>query len=186
MQWVIGIDEAGRGPLAGPMSIGAVALPLNENDWKFWQGLKDSKKLSEKKREEWFAHIHAKQIKYAVTLVSAAVIDEVGLTRAAQQGTHDSISRLGIGSKNTHVLLDWGLSVSVEWKQTQYVKGDENIPVIALASIVAKVTRDHHMLGLAKDFPAYGFEKHKGYGTRDHYEALKEHGLCTEHRRSFL
>jgi len=186
MRWVIGIDEAGRGPLAGPIAVGAVAIPVQKNEWKFWEGLKDSKRLNEKQREYWFEKLWTSDVHSSVSLVGAAVIDRVGITRAAQTATMRSIMRLALTPEQATVQLDRGLSVPSIWQQEQLVKGDERIPVIALASIVAKVTRDRHMIRLAKQFPAYGFERHKGYGTHAHYLALDRHGPCTLHRQTFL
>ena len=186
MRWVIGIDEAGRGPLAGPISIGAVAMPLEQNDWKFWKVLKDSKQLREREREEWFARMREENIIHAVSLISASVIDETGLTRAATRGCTEVLKQLELEPAEVHILLDWGLFIPRTWKQDRFVKGDERIPAIALASIVAKVTRDRHMVKAHERFPEYGFAQHKGYGTALHYKALAKHGPCTIHRRSFL
>jgi ribonuclease HII len=186
MLWVIGIDEAGRGPLAGPISVGAVAIPIEKNNWKFWQGLKDSKQLSAQQRSLWFQKIKEADILHAVAMVGARIIDKKGIVYAAQIAVTRSIHRLHISSKEAAVLLDWGLSAPDIWEQERFKKGDERIPAIALASIVAKVTRDHHMTRLAKKFPEYHFERHKGYGTRAHYDALARHGSCNIHRRTFL
>lgn len=186
MQWVIGIDEAGRGPLAGPVAVGAAAIPVEHNEWEFWKGLKDSKKLSEKKRGEWYGRIQEEGIVHAVCMVGADVIDREGIVYAVKSGAKEAILQIGIAPEEACVLLDKNIQVGEEWQQEEFVKGDERIPVIALASIVAKVTRDRHMTAIAKEYPEYGFETHKGYGTKAHYAAIKEQGLCCEHRRTFL
>ena len=186
MRWVIGIDEAGRGPLAGPIAVGAVAIPLEQNRWSFWSGLKDSKQLSEEQREAWFARMRDENMLRAVSLINSAVIDAIGLTRAATRGCTQVLKQLDIEPVEGYIMADWGLSIPWTWRQERLVKGDERIPAIALASIVAKVTRDHHMLKAAKRFPEYGFAQHKGYGTELHYKALKKHGPCPIHRQSFL
>lgn len=186
MEWVIGIDEVGRGPLAGPIAVGAVALPVAQNDWKFWEGLRDSKQLSEKQREAWYLKLKEAGTRYSVSMVGAEVIDESGLTQAAALAARRSIGRLDLKSIEANVLLDWGLSAPPEWQQEKFVKGDERFPVIALASIAAKVTRDRYMCLMAEKFPGYGFEKHKGYGTSAHYSVIALNGVCSLHRRTFL
>ncbi len=186
MHWVIGIDEVGRGPLAGPIAVGAVAILLSENEWSCWEGLKDSKKLSEKRREAWYALMDERKINRAVSMVSAATIDKVGIAHAAKSAAAHAIARLNLTPNIARVLLDHGLKVPAEWEQEQFVKGDERFPAIALASIFAKVTRDRYMVSLAEKFPAYGFDQHKGYGTAHHYAALKKHGPTPLHRRTFL
>lgn len=185
MSWIIGIDEAGRGPLAGPIAVGVVAMPVEKNEWRHWIGLKDSKQLSEKQREIWHAKIKISDVLHSVAIVGARVIDRVGITHAASVATLRAIARLGLKPNEAVVFLDWGLMIPDIWQQKQFVKGDENIPAIALASIVAKVTRDRYMCQVAKKFPRYGFEQHKGYGTRAHYDAITLHGTCPLHRLSF-
>ncbi|MBP9669022.1 MAG: ribonuclease HII [Candidatus Pacebacteria bacterium] len=184
--WVIGIDEVGRGPLAGPIAVGAVALPIAQNEWVYWEGLKDSKKLSEKHREEWYARIKRDALRCAVAQVSAAIIDEKGITYAARLATQRAIQRLAIEAHEARVMLDKNLKAPVEWDQEEFVKGDERFPVIALASIAAKVTRDRYMCRLHAQDTRYGFDQHKGYGTKMHYAALREFGPTEIHRKSFL
>lgn len=190
MRWVIGVDEAGRGPLAGPIAVGAVAIRMERNEWKYWNGLKDSKQLSEKAREEWLVRIKRtpdREIRYACSMASARIIDREGIVRAAKQATARAIKRLGLSPKDTAVLLDRGLSAPDAWEQEQYTKGDERIPVIALASVVAKVTRDRVMVRLGKKHPEYGFEVHKGYGTAAHQKAIRTHGpILGVHRTLFI
>ncbi len=186
MQWIIGVDEAGRGPLAGPVSVGAVALPVHLNEWNVWNGLKDSKQLSEKKRDEWFLRIATEGVRHSVALVSAPVIDRAGIVSAVKSAAVQAVDMLHLSPQEAKVLLDKNICLPDVWEQEEFIKGDERIPAIALASIVAKVTRDRYMRALAETFPQYGFERHKGYGTKAHYAALKKYGLSSAHRRTFL
>lgn len=188
MKWVIGIDEVGRGPLAGPVAVGTALLPVELNDWKHWEGLKDSKKLTEKKREEWFAKIEAdERIKWSVSASGARIINLRGIVVATREAALRAIDALKSSPQEAHVVLDRGLTVPKEWQQEQFTKGDENIPAIAIASIMAKVTRDRYMVGLAERYPLYGFEKHKGYGTKLHQDAILAHGAITDiHRTLFI
>lgn len=191
---LVGIDEAGRGPLAGPVAVGVCVC-----DTKMYASYKrtkklptrDSKKLTEKKREEWFTFIQEckknKSIDYTVSLISASFIDTHGISMAIKTGISRSLKKLGLKPDEVLVLLDGGLKADREYvHQKTIIKGDEKEPIISLASIVAKVTRDRYMKKIAKKFPEYGLETHKGYGTRSHYEALKKKGLSQIHRRSFL
>ena len=186
MKYLVGVDEVGRGPLAGPVAVGALVLKTKTS----FGEIRDSKQLSEKQREEIFARIVAERqrgaLDFSVAFVSHKMIDKQGLTWALRTATARSLKRLAIptGSK---IFLDGGLRAPAHFKNQQtIIKGDEKIPVIALASIVAKVTRDRLVIRLAKKYPQYGFEKHKGYGTKTHYKAIKKYGLCPIHRRSFL
>jgi ribonuclease HII len=188
MQWVIGIDEVGRGPLAGPVAVGAALLPVELNDWKHWEGLKDSKKLTEKKREEWYARIAAdSRIKWGVSSSGARIINLRGIVIATREAAIRALESLESSPADAHVVLDRGLSVPEVWKQEQFTKGDENIPAIAIASIMAKVTRDKYMVGLADKHPGYGFESHKGYGTKVHQDAIRSKGPIKDiHRTLFI
>lgn len=203
-KYIIGIDEVGRGPIAGPVAIGAVKLKAESVKLKVeWaRGFRDSKKLTPKAREAWFVKIKKAQsegwLEYAVAFVSPSVIDKKGIVPAintalaralgvveSQGRTLAKIPRNR--SWNTKVLLDGGLRAPAQYKnQETIIKGDEKELAIALASIVAKVTRDKRMVALAKKHPHHGFKKHKGYGTRAHYAAIKKHGVTPHHRRSFL
>lgn len=185
-KWVLGIDEAGRGPIAGPVAVGVVCLAVHENEWPHWKDLRDSKKLSEKKRLMWRALLDERAVHYAVELVEAAVIEEVGIVHAARRATVRAVQQLTVSPGEVAVLLDKNLSLPDEWQQEEFVKGDERIPAIALASIVAKTERDAYMCALDTQYPVYGFGKHKGYGTKAHYEALRAHGLTDEHRASWI
>ncbi len=184
--WVIGIDEVGRGPIAGPIAVGAVALPFSQNEWRYWEGLRDSKKLSERQREVWYSRIQKESLRHAVAQVSAAVIDEKGITYAARLAVKRAIERLELSPQEAQVILDKNLQAPVAWEQEEFVKGDERFPAIALASIAAKVTRDRYMCRMHARHPQYGFNQHKGYGTKLHYEALRTYGSAEIHRKSFL
>lgn len=188
MNWVIGIDEVGRGPLAGPIGVSAVALPAHLNEWTHWEGLKDSKKLSEKRREAWFTQLRKREdLKIGIGMVGADYINTYGIVGAATEAVANAIAQVGLLSSDAHILLDRGLRAPEEWQQEQFTKGDEKIPVIALASIMAKVTRDRYMVELAATYPLYGFEKHKGYGTKVHQEAIRMHGPIQDvHRTLFI
>jgi ribonuclease HII len=198
-QFLIGIDEAGRGPLAGPISVGAFSFK-DKSILKKFKGVKDSKQLSEKQREEWFSIIKRGKkdghIMYAVSFSSAAVIDTKGLTHSTNAAMNRCLKRLektgfapkdNLGSYPCKILLDGSLYAPSRYKnQKTIIDGDAKEPIIALASICAKVLRDRKMKRLAKKFPHYGFEIHKGYGTKAHYRAIKKYGISPIHRRSFL
>ncbi len=191
--FLIGIDEAGRGPLAGPISVGVFSVRSKDILKKF-RGVKDSKQLSELQREEWFRTIkqHKKDgsILYAVSFSSSEVIDTKGLTRATRSAMNRCLKRLEkhhFAVKKSRILLDGSLYAPARYpNQMTIIDGDAKEPIIALASICAKVLRDRKMKRLAKEFPQYGFEIHKGYGTKAHYKAIKKHGMSPIHRRSFL
>jgi len=186
---IIGIDEAGRGPLAGPVAVGAVMFSKNE---KFnFTGLADSKKLTPLHREVWFKKIkvwHKEgKLQFAVALVSNTVIDKKGIVPAINLGIERCLKKLNVNPKHTHVFLDGGLKAPAYFtNQETIIKGDEKIPAISLASITAKVTRDKRMVTVSKIYPHYGFETHKGYGTKIHADAISKHGISKIHRKSFL
>ncbi len=190
---LIGIDEAGRGPLAGPVAVGVFAVRAPSTLRKF-AGVKDSKQLSEKQREEWFRLIRVSaksgEVAYTVSFARSETIDGKGLTYAVYSALNRALLRLerrGIQCVSGRILLDGSLYASARYgDQTTIIDGDAKEPIIALASICAKVLRDRRMKKLAREFPHYGFEIHKGYGTKAHYKAIKKHGLIPEHRRSFL
>ncbi len=189
-RYLIGIDEVGRGPIAGPVAVGAFVF-LNERAPKLFHGVKESKQLSEKQREEWFAKIldaqKAGQVDFRVTFKSEKIIDRLGLTSAIKSALETSLNGLSLEPSACRVLLDGGLKAPAKYAdQCTIIKGDEKEKVIALASICAKVLRDRKMNALAKKHPQYGFEKHKGYGTRAHYLAVNKFGMLPIHRRSFL
>lgn len=196
-KYLIGIDEVGRGPLAGPVAIGVVKLKVESLKSKVvWgRGFKDSKKLTPKAREEWFVKINEAReegwLEYAVAFVVPHVIDEKGITYSINTALKRALKTTLGGSTakcgEVRVLLDGGLRAPARYTdQKTIIKGDEKEIVIALASIVAKVMRDRRMVALAKKLPQYGFERHKGYGTREHLMAIKKYGVTPHHRKSFL
>lgn len=177
---VCGLDEAGRGPLAGPVAAGAVILP-RDCEILF---LNDSKKLSEKRREELFEEIKEKAVAYGVGVVGADRIDEINILQATYEAMRLAISSLGA---EPEVLLNDAVTIpGIKLPQVPIIKGDGKSVSIAAASIMAKVTRDHMMEEYDKLFPEYEFAKHKGYGTAVHIAALRELGPCPIHRRSFI
>lgn len=180
---ILGVDEAGRGPLAGPLAVGIVRVPVGLDVLGAFPGLNDSKKLSEKKRETLFARIEAHEdVLFEVEWVTAAQIDEQGLTAPIQEAIARGVRSLGSGK----VFLDGLLHAPKEYEQETVTGGDGIVPAIMLASIVAKVSRDRLMQQLDRQYPVYGFAQHKGYGTKAHYMAIQQHGLSKEHRRLFL
>lgn len=195
-KWLIGIDEAGRGPLAGPVAVGVICLKNVKHRMfnileLFPDGkIRDSKKLSAKKREKIFNQIQEfkkdNKLDFAVTLVSNKIIDQQGIGAAIRHGISENLKKINLAPKICRVLLDGGLKAPAEYPtQETIIRGDESEPVIALASIVAKVIRDRWLVNLAKKYPNYGLERHKGYGTRAHFAALTQHGLSPIHRRTF-
>jgi len=187
---MLGVDEAGRGPLAGPVSVGVVAVPEGFDVLKEFPEVKDSKKLSEKKREKIFIALEKRvksgDVRFTIEFESAKVIDEEGIATAVRRALWRGVNTLAPDSALVRVLLDGSLKAPPEYSQETIINGDELVPIISLASIAAKVTRDRLMLSLAKKYTEYGFEKHKGYGTAFHYEMLKKHGLCDIHRHSYI
>ncbi len=188
--YLIGIDEVGRGPIAGPVAVGAFVF-LTKTSSKLFGGVKESKQLTEVKREEWFKKILEVQkkghIDFAVTFQSEKIIDTKGLSFAIKNALRMSINKLEIKCEECEVRLDGGLKAPLEYKnQKTIIKGDAKEKVIALASICAKVLRDRKMKEWAKKYPGYGFEIHKGYGTEKHYKAIQKHGLLPLHRKSFF
>ncbi len=189
MKYIVGVDEAGRGPLAGPVSVGIVAVPVGFDVAAEFPGVKDSKKLSEKKREAIFAQLEERKklgdVKFSVCFESAQVIDAKGIAYAVKKAAWRGIRALA-PEDIEKVFLDGSLKAPPEYIQETVIDGDNLIPIISLASVAAKVLRDRKMYEYEKEFPGYGFAKHKGYGTKEHYAAIREHGLSAIHRRSFL
>ena len=178
--FICGIDEAGRGPLAGPVAAGAAILP---KDCQILY-LNDSKKLSESRREELFLEIKEKAIAWSVGIVGPERIDEINILQATYEAMRQAISKL---DPVPQVLLNDAVTIpGVAIPQVPIIKGDAKSVSIAAASILAKVTRDHMMEEYDKDYPEYGFAKHKGYGTPAHITALKEFGPTPIHRRTFI
>lgn len=177
---ICGIDEAGRGPLAGPVAAGAVILP---KDCTILY-LNDSKKLSEKRREELFVQIKEQAVAWSVGIVGPERIDEINILQATYEAMRQAIAGLGV---EPDLLLNDAVEIpGVEIMQVPIIKGDAKSVSIAAASILAKVTRDHMMEEYDKLFPEYSFAKHKGYGTAAHIAAIRELGPCPIHRRSFI
>jgi len=179
LRYVAGVDEAGRGPLAGPVVAAAVVFP----DYIEIRGIDDSKKLSERKREELFEVIGRTAVSIGVGIVDHVVIDEVNILNATFRAMHSALSQLRCSPE--HILVDGPLFAGANIPYTALVNGDSVSVSIAAASIVAKVTRDRLMRQYDMDFPQYGFARHKGYGTREHIEAIRKFGLCEIHRKSF-
>ena len=177
---VAGIDEAGRGPLAGPVVAAAVILPKDI----FLPFLNDSKKVTEKRRDVLFDQIKQEAIAYGIGIASNALIDEINILQATYEAMREAVSKL---NKTPDILLVDAVHIpGISIKQVGIVKGDAKSVNIAAASILAKVTRDRLMLEYDKIYPEYGFASNKGYGTAKHIEALKAYGACDIHRRSFI
>ena len=177
---ICGVDEAGRGPLAGPVCAAAVILPKG----LVIPGLNDSKKLTEKKREELFNIIIEQAISYGIAFASVEEIEEHNILAASFIAMNRAISQLY--PQPQLALIDGNRTKGIDVESRSVVKGDSKCADIAAASVLAKVTRDRYMLEMAEKYPQYHFEKHKGYGTKLHYEALREYGPCEIHRKSFL
>lgn len=184
----VGIDEAGRGPLAGPFSVGLVLIKNDRRLDLF--GLRDSKKLSESNREKWFLKIKEWESKGLITtahvFVSAKIIDKKGLAYVSRYAVKKLLDKASINPKDARVFLDAGLHAPKEFVQESIVKGDEKIAAISLASIIAKVKRDHFMVRVSKRYPSYQFDVHKGYGTKKHIALIRTEGVTDLHRRVFL
>ena len=180
IQVICGVDEAGRGPLAGPVCAAAVILP---KDLQI-PGLTDSKKLTDKKRRELFPLIQEQAIAYGIGFATEQEIDEINILQATFLAMQRALDQLNI--KPDLALIDGNREKDFGLPVKTVVKGDSLSANIAAASILAKVTRDNLMVEMAANYPQYGFEIHKGYGTKAHYAALREHGACPIHRMSFL
>jgi ribonuclease HII len=192
-RFIIGVDEAGRGPLAGPVAVGVVMIRQGMPIRRYFKGINDSKKLSPELREALYEQLRVFQnngiVRYTVVFSSASVIDRFGISAAVQRAVYKGVrtlsSLLESDASTIEILLDGLLHAPPQFQQQTIIKGDELVPVISLASIAAKVERDRLMRRLAKKYPKYGFEHHKGYGTREHYAAIQKHGLCDIHRKSW-
>lgn len=179
-KYVCGVDEAGRGPLAGPVYAAAVILPP---DCEI-EGVNDSKKISEKKREALFDIICEKAVAYSIATASEKEIDEINILQATYLAMKRAVE--GLDVKADYALIDGNRLPCLDIPAECIVKGDSKSRSIACASILAKVSRDRYMLKMAAKYPQYQFEKHKGYGTKLHYEMLDEYGASEIHRQSFL
>ncbi len=179
-QLICGVDEAGRGPLAGPVCAAAVILPPNLEI----AGLDDSKKLSDKRRRELFPVIQQQAIACGIAMADHAEIDEINILQATFLAMERAISKLSV--RPDYVLIDGNRCKDFGIPAEAVVRGDSRSASIAAASILAKVTRDDYMLKMEDTYPGYGFGIHKGYGTKAHYAALQEKGMCPIHRQTFL
>lgn len=177
---ICGVDEAGRGPLAGPVYAAAVILEKGQTI----EGVNDSKKLSEKKRELLFDKIINECKDYSIGTASEKEIDELNILQATFLAMKRAVD--GLSVKPDCALVDGNQIPNLDCDVTTVVKGDAKSASIAAASILAKVSRDRYMLEMAEKYPQYGFEKHKGYGTKLHYEMIEKYGICDIHRKSFL
>ena len=177
---IAGVDEAGRGPLAGPVYAAAVILPPNT----VIKGINDSKKLSEKRREELFEEITEKAIAYNICSIDERRIDEINILNATYEAMNGAVNGLSVAPD--FVLIDGNRIGGMTIPHETVVKGDSKSISIAAASILAKVSRDRFICDMAEKYPQYGFEQHKGYGTKAHNEAILKYGPCPIHRKTFL
>ena len=192
--YIIGIDEVGRGPIAGPLVVCACAIKSGVDILSLFpkEQLRDSKKLSEKARlsimEQIPPYVETSEICFGIGELSAEQIDEMGLSIAIKEATSRALANVHAQGvpKNTFIFLDGSLKADASYEQETIIRGDEKVVEIALASIIAKVYRDTLMKKVADAYPAYGFEKHVGYGTKAHYDAIAKHGITPLHRKSFL
>lgn len=175
---IAGTDEVGRGPMAGPVVVASVVL----DDNNFIEGLNDSKKLTPKKRKELSNIIKEKALDYSITFIPVEEVDRINVLEASRKGMMECIRKLKV--KVDYVLSD-AVKLDFEFPCLNIIKGDSKSASIAAASIIAKVARDEYMDELDKDFPMYGFKKHKGYVTKYHLDAIDKYGICVHHRKSF-
>ena len=181
LTYIAGIDEAGRGPLAGPVTVGAVIMRPDS----FIEGINDSKKISESKREKLYEQITNEAISWSVGIVDQKEIDELNILNATKKALTQAIE--GLETKPDRILVDALEHIDTKGvPYTSIIKGDAKVYSISCASIIAKVTRDRIMREYDEVYPQYGFAKHKGYGTAAHIEAIKKYGPCPLHRKSFI
>lgn len=180
LNFIAGVDEAGRGPLAGPVYAAAVILPDNAE----LSGIDDSKKLSPKKREELFSKITNTAVSYSIFSVDEKEIDEINILNATHKAMNGAVN--GLTQKPDYVIIDGNSIKGMEIAHETIVKGDAKSISIAAASILAKVARDRYIEKMGEVYPEYGFEKHKGYGTKAHTDAILKYGPCPIHRKTFL
>jgi ribonuclease HII len=191
MKWIVGIDEVGRGPVAGPVAVCTCAISITQYKKLKWLGLNDSKKMSVKSRNEWYKKaLELKQngsIKYSVIYKSNVVIDQRGISFAIRSCISEALKNLNLKPKNCRILLDGSLKAPKEYKnQRTIIKGDQKEKIISLASVIAKVSRDTKMELLHKKYPKYNWVANKGYGTKEHYRAIRKYGQTLLHRKTFL
>ena len=180
-KYIAGVDEVGRGPLAGPVVVASVIMPLNDED--IIQGVNDSKKVSEKNRELFFEKIKEEAIAYRIEWADEKIIDEINILQATKRCMTNAVNNLEVAPDI--VLID-AVNTDCKYPVEAIIKGDAKSYTIACASILAKVTRDRYMRDMDKIYPQYGFADNKGYGSQKHIEALKSTGPCPIHRRSFI
>ncbi len=176
---ICGVDEAGRGPLCGPVSVCAVIMPMDD----VIEGVNDSKKLSEKKRESLYEEITKKALSFKCVMLDNEVIDEINILEATKRAMREAV--MGLKVQPDVVLID-AVKIALPYETKSIIKGDATSYAIACASIIAKVERDRVMAELDAKYPEYGFKKHKGYGTKAHIEAIKQYGPTPVHRKTFI
>lgn len=191
MKWIVGIDEVGRGPVAGPVAVCVCTIPVSEYKKLSWGKLNDSKKMSPKLRELWSKKAHKmkkdSKLKFSVIYRSAIFIDRNGISTSIKSSIAEGLQKLNLKPNDCQVLLDGSLKAPKEYKnQKTIIKGDQKEKIISLASVIAKVDRDKKMNSFHKKYPKYLWSKNKGYGTREHYKAIHKYGLTILHRKSFL
>lgn len=190
MTYLVGIDEAGRGPLAGPVAVGVARVEKGYDILATFSGLNDSKKLSEKKRDVLYEILKEEgkkgNVHIKVCLSGERMIDEKGIAHAVRDALTRGLTALLPEPHTGTVFLDGSLHAPEAYSQETIIGGDGKVPVIMLAALAAKVTRDRLMVKLGAEYPQYGFEVHKGYGTKAHREALQMHGISPVHRRTFV
>lgn len=192
---IIGIDEVGRGPIAGPVCVGACLIIDIKRARSLFKKVKESKQLTVQSRSNWHTKMRTAEkdqiIAFATTMVSAQYIDKQGIVSAINRALNTSLTTVltkkNLNTHDVHIELDGGLNAPASYdSQKTYIKGDARFMSIALASIAAKVRRDTYMIRMARNYPQYGFDMHKGYGTKAHYARLEKYGLTRLHRRSFI
>lgn len=183
-RYVLGVDEAGRGPLAGPVVVGAVLI---ENPKQVVENVRDSKKMTKKQRKKAFVEIQEKSTAFGIGIVDAKEIDRVGIKEAVKEAMILAVSEVEkkIKKKVDYIISDGAVYLLDDHKMMSISRGDLNHYSIAAASVLAKVTRDMIMEEYSKKYPNYGFEKHMGYGTKVHLDAISKHGICDIHRKSY-
>lgn len=190
MRYYAGIDEAGRGPIAGPVAVGVVLVPANF-DTRAVAAVRDSKQLPQGKRESWLEELkqrhRAHELQFAVAFATQKYIDRHGIRAALGWAVTRALREVQAPADDTHVRLDGALTAPQHYvRQETLAGGDRRDPLISFAAIAAKVRRDEKLVQASRRFPQYGFERHKGYGTRQHYAAIRQHGLCSFHRKTFI
>ena len=177
-KYICGVDEVGRGPLAGPVCVAAVIMPMDN----LIQGINDSKKVAKAKREKLYEQIKENAIAYSIQMVDNFKIDEINILNATKQAMHDAICSLKV---NPDIVLIDAVKLDIPFKSMSIIHGDALSYSIGAASILAKVTRDRIIKEIDEKYPEYNFKKNKGYGTKEHIEAIKKYGICDIHRKSF-